>query len=64
VGGCFSKVRAWGLPKSLSDHVPLLIDSGENVDRTKKKFRFERQWLEREDFKEIVKMLGQLNALL
>jgi hypothetical protein len=51
----FPLVRVLGLAKSLSDHVTLLVDSGKNVVRAKKKFRFEKWWLEREDFKEIVR---------
>jgi hypothetical protein len=34
--------------------VPLLLDLGENFERAKKKFRFEKWWLEREEFIEVV----------
>jgi hypothetical protein len=46
--------RVVGLDKNISDHIPLLIDSGENCERAKN-IRFEKWWLEREDFKEVVK---------
>jgi exonuclease III len=50
----FPLVRVLGLPKSISDHVPLLVDIGEGCFRMKKKIRFEKWWMEREDFKEVV----------
>jgi endonuclease/exonuclease/phosphatase family metal-dependent hydrolase len=37
----FPLVRVIGLAKSISDHAPLLVDSGENCARGKKKFKFE-----------------------
>jgi hypothetical protein len=46
----FPLVKVLGLAKSLSDHVPLDVDSGDNVMREKKKFMFEKWWLEREEF--------------
>jgi hypothetical protein len=42
------------LTKGISDHNPLLIDLGDNCSFSKKKFRFEKWWLERDDFKEVV----------
>jgi hypothetical protein len=51
----FPLVRVRGLDKSTSDHIPLLVDSGECYVGGKKKFQFEKWWLEREDFQEIVK---------
>jgi hypothetical protein len=50
----FPLVRVVGLAKSISDHVPLLVDSGDDCRLGKKKFRFKKWWLEREDFKEVV----------
>jgi hypothetical protein len=41
-------VRINALPKEISDHTPLPIDSGSNISFGKKTFRFERWWLERE----------------
>jgi hypothetical protein len=52
--GAFPLARINALPKEISDHTPLLIDSGSNSSFGKKKFRFERWWLERTDFKEVV----------
>jgi ribosome-binding protein aMBF1 (putative translation factor) len=38
-----------------SDHNPLLLDTWVNVNRPKKKFGFEKWWLEKENFKEVVR---------
>lgn len=35
-------------------HTPLIVDTGNNVFFGKKRFRFEKWWLQREDFKEVV----------
>jgi hypothetical protein len=51
----FPLVRVKGLAKNTSDHSPLLLDLGENCEKGVKKFRFEKWWLEREDFKDIVR---------
>jgi hypothetical protein len=42
------------LAKGISDHNPLLIDLGDNCSFSKKKFIFEKWWLKRVDFKEVV----------
>jgi hypothetical protein len=47
-------VRVTALPREISDHTPLLVDTGGNQMFGKKKFRFEKLWLERADFKEVV----------
>jgi hypothetical protein len=47
-------VRESALPKGISDHTPLLVDIGCNLPFRKKKFRFEKWWLERADFREVV----------
>jgi hypothetical protein len=44
-----------GLAKGISDHSPLMIDSGDNCSRGKKNFRFEKWWLERTGFEKLVK---------
>jgi endonuclease/exonuclease/phosphatase family metal-dependent hydrolase len=38
-----------------SDHNPLLVDSRDNISFGKKGFRFEKWWLEKESFKDMVK---------
>jgi hypothetical protein len=38
--GAFPLVRVEALPKEISDHTPLLIESGGNFTFGKKKFRF------------------------
>jgi hypothetical protein len=48
-------VRFNGIPMKISDHTPLIIDPGSNITFGKNKFRFEKWWLERVDFKEVVK---------
>jgi hypothetical protein len=52
--GAFPLVRVTTLPKDISDHNPILVESGTNFSFGKKKFRFEKWWLERPDFKEVV----------
>lgn len=47
-------MRVLGLAKSISDHTPLLVDTVGDCVGMKKKFRFEKWWLEREDIKKIV----------
>jgi len=37
-----------------SDHNPLLLTAGENVSFGKKRFRFEKWWLEKESFRGMV----------
>jgi hypothetical protein len=46
--------RVIGLEKNVSDHVPLMLDPGDNCERAKKIFKFEKWWLERIEFKDIV----------
>jgi hypothetical protein len=47
-------VRVSALPKNTSDHNPLVVDFGDHCFSCKKKNRFEKWWLERFDFKELV----------
>jgi hypothetical protein len=53
--GAIPLVRVNALSKEISDHTPLLLDSSSNITFVKKKFRFEKWWLGREDFAEVVK---------
>jgi hypothetical protein len=50
----FPLVRVLGLAQGISDHSPLLVDSGDNFSRGKKKFRFEKWWLERPEFGDLI----------
>jgi hypothetical protein len=50
----FPLVKVVDLAKSISDHTPLLVDSGENYSFDKKKFRFEKWWLQMADFGDLV----------
>jgi hypothetical protein len=56
-------VRVASLEKSISDHTPLLIESGDNCFAIKKKSDFEKWWLERPEFKEIVAKAWANNGL-
>jgi hypothetical protein len=48
----FPLVRA--LPKGISDHNPIMFDSGTDISFGKKRFKFEKWWLEQSKFKGIV----------
>lgn len=48
-----ARVKAIG--KGNSDDTPLLLNTGDNIHSGKKIFRFEKWWLERDDFVEVVK---------
>jgi hypothetical protein len=50
----FPLVRVTTLPKDISDYNPILVDSSTNFSCGKNKFRFEKWWLERPDFKDVV----------
>jgi hypothetical protein len=50
----FPLAKVLALPKLISDHNPLMLDSGDNCSFGKKKFKFEKWWLEIEDFSEVV----------
>lgn len=53
-GMTFPLARVQGLCKQGSDHVPLVVNLGVNDSFGKKKFRFEKWWLERDDFKPLI----------
>jgi hypothetical protein len=46
--------RVKTLERPPSDHNPLVLNSGDNMHFGRKRFRFEKWWLSREDFKEVV----------
>jgi hypothetical protein len=50
----FPLVRVKALNRLPSDHNPLLVDTGDNMSFGKKRFRFEKWWLEKDTFKEVV----------
>jgi hypothetical protein len=50
----FPLARVKALERPPSDHNPLLINLGVNTHFGKKKFRFEKWWLENENFKDLV----------
>jgi hypothetical protein len=47
-----AKVKA--LERPPSDHNPILLNSGDNVHFGKKRFRFEKWWLSKSNFREVV----------
>jgi hypothetical protein len=51
----FPFVKISRLSKGISDHIPLLLESGDNCFFGRKKFRFKKWWLQREDFEKVVK---------
>jgi hypothetical protein len=51
----FPLVRVKALNRLPSDHNPLLIDTRDNMSFGKKRFRFEKWWLEKDSFEEVVK---------
>jgi hypothetical protein len=58
----FCLVRVIALVKDISDHVSLVVDTGGNCLGMKKKFRFEKWWLERGDFMEVVKKAWEMEC--
>ena len=51
----FPLVSVQAMPRGVSDHTPLLVDSGEATHLGNKSvFSFENAWFEREDFLELV----------
>jgi hypothetical protein len=58
----FPLVRVLALHKNISDHNPLLVDTGVNCSIAKKKFRFEKWWLERSDFMNMVEKVWKLEC--
>jgi hypothetical protein len=50
----FPLVRVKALERPPSDHNPLLINSGNNTHFGKRRFRFEKWWLEKENFRALV----------
>lgn len=47
-----SRIRA--NPREGNDHTPLVINTSNNIFFGKKRFWFEKWWLERDDFREVV----------
>jgi hypothetical protein len=53
--GKFPLARITCLAKGISDHTPLLVDSEDSCQRGQKRYRVEKWWFERIEFKEMVK---------
>jgi hypothetical protein len=51
----FSLAITGALPREISDHTPLLLDTGDGTHGNKQsEFKFELGWLLRDDFYELV----------
>jgi len=50
----FPLARVKALDRIPSDHNPLLVDLGDNAFYGKKRFRFEKWWLQEENFRQVV----------
>lgn len=50
----FNQTMQYVLPRSVSDHFPILLDGG-GLRRGPSSFRFEKMWLEEEGFKDLPK---------
>jgi hypothetical protein len=51
----FPLAKVVALVKGTSDHNPLLLSSGDECAMGKKRFRFEKWWLQREDFRDLAR---------
>ena len=51
---CYPSVHVKGVSRLGSDHVPLVVNFGISEERKPYLFRFEKWWLEHEDFCDIV----------
>jgi hypothetical protein len=58
----FPLVNVQGSDKSISGHTPLLVDSGDNNNWSKKKIRFKKWWLMRPEFGELIKKAWNLEC--
>jgi hypothetical protein len=56
-------VKVSCLPKGNSDHTPLLLESGDKCSFGRENFKFEKWWLQREDFTEVVRKDWSLDCL-
>jgi hypothetical protein len=50
----YTRVRARALPRILSDHTPLLLDTGIPSQPNLQRFKVELSWLFKDDFYEVV----------
>jgi hypothetical protein len=50
----FPLARVKALERPPSDHNPLLVNSGDNTHFGKKRFRFKKCWLEKDNFRDLV----------
>lgn len=46
--------NAWSITRVGSDHSPVILDDGENIPRRQKNFYFEKQWLLRPEYRDVV----------
>jgi hypothetical protein len=54
--------NAMAMPREMSDHTPLILDVGENKERSVGHFRFELSWLTKEDIMEVIRPIWEADA--
>jgi hypothetical protein len=50
------------LPREMSNHTPLILDVGENKERSVGQFKFELSWLTKDDIMEVVRPIWEEDA--
>jgi hypothetical protein len=55
----YPKVNVHALPRALSDHTPLLLDTGMPSQHNSQMFKFELTWLFKDDFYDTVTRIWQ-----
>jgi hypothetical protein len=50
------------LSRVVSDHTPLLLDTGHNIPHSPKIYRFEKWWINQDGFSELVRKVCNLNS--
>jgi hypothetical protein len=58
----FPLARVKALERPPSDHNPLLLNTGDNMQFGKRKFRFEKWWLSKEPFNEVISKAWETNC--
>jgi len=59
--GWFNHAEVEHLPRTGSDHAPLLLSCEETITRHRKPFRFLKFWIENESFKDVVRQNWSTN---
>jgi hypothetical protein len=54
--------RARKISRVISDHNPIMVDTGEKLEMKNKEFRFEKSWIQHLDYQDGVKSASQANV--